>query len=136
LGRVAEEAEIAAELRLDLDDYRRKLNEMEALNIGELDFVRDENDSSVALRYAVASDEESPAVRLERTELERVIASSVDCLPKAEKTVLSLYFYEELTLREIGEVMGVHFSRVSQIKSQAILRLRTSIAKRWPGIGE
>jgi RNA polymerase sigma factor for flagellar operon FliA len=48
--------------------------------------------------------------------------------------VLSLYFYEELTLREIGEIMDLHFSRVSQIKSQAILRLRNAIAKRWPGV--
>jgi RNA polymerase sigma factor for flagellar operon FliA len=135
LGRTPEEAEIAAELNLSIDDYRHKLNEMEALNIGELDFVRDENDLPVALKYAAASEEDSPAVRLERGELERLMASSLDRLPKAEKTVLSLYFYEELTLKEIGEVMGVHFSRVSQIKTQAILRLRASIAKRWPGAG-
>jgi len=135
LGRTPEEAEIAAELNLNIDDYRHKLGEMEALNIGELDFIRDENDHPIALKYVAASDEESPAVRLERTEFERLIAASLDRLPKAEKTVLSLYFYEELTLREIGEVMGVHFSRISQIKTQAILRLRASIAKRWPGVG-
>jgi RNA polymerase sigma factor for flagellar operon FliA len=134
LGRTPEEAEVAAELSLTIDDYRQKLGEMEALNIGELDFIRDENDAPIALRYA-ASGEESPAVQLERTELERLMASSLDRFPKAEKTVLSLYFYEELTLREIGEVMGVHFSRVSQIKTQAILRLRTSIARQWPGVG-
>jgi RNA polymerase sigma factor for flagellar operon FliA len=79
------------------------------------------------------SEEESPAVALERTELERLIAASIDRMPKSEKTVLSLYFFEELTLREIAEVMGVHLSRVSQIKSQAILRLRTAIGRNWPG---
>ena len=73
---------------------------------------------------------------LERAELERLIASSIDRIPKVEKTVLSLYFYEELTLREIAEIMGIHLSRVSQIKSQAILRLRTAMAKRWPGVRE
>jgi RNA polymerase sigma factor for flagellar operon FliA len=134
LGRTPEEAEVAAELDLSIEDYRQKLTEIEALNIGELDFIRDQNDVPVALKYIAASDEESPAVRLERTELERVMANVIDRLPRAEKTVLSLYFYEELTLREIGEVMGVHFSRVSQIKTQAILRLRTSLAQHWPGV--
>jgi len=133
LGRVPEEAEIAAELNLSIDDYRHKLTEMETLNIGELEFVREENDTPVILKYAVSA-EESPEVRMERSELERLIASSIDRIPKVEKTVLSLYFYEELTLREIAEVMGIHLSRVSQIKSQAILRLRTALSKRWPGV--
>ncbi len=134
LGRVPEEAEIAAELELSVDDYRQKLTEMEALNIGELEFIRDANETPVILKYTASSEEDSPALTLERAELERLIASSIDRIPKVEKTVLSLYFYEELTLREIAEVMGIHLSRVSQIKSQAILRLRTSLAKRWPGV--
>lgn len=132
LGRTPEEEEIAAELNLSLDEYRQKLTEMEALNIGELEFARDEKETPVILKYK-AADENGPDITMERAELERLIASSIDRIPKAEKTVLSLYFYEELTLREIADVMGVHLSRVSQIKSQAILRLRTSIVKRWPG---
>ena len=134
LGRVPEEAEIAGEVSLSVDEYRQKLTEMEGLNIGELEFTRDDNETSVILKYAASAGEESPAVTLERAELERLIASSIDRIPKVEKTVLSLYFYEELTLREIAEVMGIHLSRVSQIKSQAILRLRTAMVKRWPGV--
>jgi len=134
LGRVPEEAEIAGELSLSVDGYRQKLTEMEGLNIGELEFTRDENETPVILKYVSSGEEESPAVTLERAELERLIASSIDRIPKVEKTVLSLYFYEELTLREIAEVMGIHLSRVSQIKSQAILRLRTAMVKRWPGV--
>jgi RNA polymerase sigma factor for flagellar operon FliA len=134
LGRAPEEEEIARELNLTLDEYRQKLTEMEALNIGELDFTRDEKDTPVILKYTAAADENSPEVTMERAELERLIASAIDRIPKVEKTVLSLYFHEELTLREIAGVMGIHLSRVSQIKSQAILRLRTSIVKRWPGV--
>ena len=133
LARVPEEAEIAEELHLTVADYRQKLLEMAALNIGELEFVRDDSDASLVLKYTASTDEDSPAVRLERAELEHLIATSIDRIPKGEKTVLSLYFYEELTLREIAEIMGIHLSRVSQIKSQAILRLRTSLAKNWPG---
>ena len=134
LGRVPEEAEIAGEVSLSIDEYRQKLTEMEGLNIGELEFTRDGNDTPVILKYAASTEEESPAVTLERAELERLIALAIDRIPKVEKTVLSLYFYEELTLREIAEVMGIHLSRVSQIKSQAILRLRTAMVKRWPGV--
>ncbi len=133
LGRAPEEAEIAQELGLDIDEYRRKLTEIEALNIGEMEYVRDEHKTSAVLKYTASAEAESPAVTLERAELERLISVSIDRIPKVEKTVLSLYFYEELNLREIAEVMGIHLSRVSQIKSQAILRLRTSIARRWPG---
>jgi RNA polymerase sigma factor for flagellar operon FliA len=61
------------------------------------------------------------------------MAACLDGIPKVEKTILGLYFHEELTLKEIGEIMGMHFSRVSQIKSQAILRLRAAIGRRWPG---
>lgn len=133
LGRIPEESEIAAELHLNIEDYRKKLAEIDVLNIGELEFLRDEDDAPALLRYAASPEEDSPAVTLERAELERLIANCVDRIPKVERTVLSLYFYEELTLREIAEVMGVHLSRVSQIKTQAILRLRTSLGKRWPG---
>lgn len=133
LGRAPEESDIAAQLGIPVEEYRDKLNEVAALDIGELQYARNEQDSPTLLQYAV-SNEESPEVTLERTELEKLIASAIDRIPGPERTVLSLYFFEELTLREIAEVMGIHLSRVSQIKSQAILRLRTAIARRWPGV--
>ena len=52
-------------------------------------------------------------------------------MPKSERTVLSLYYYEELNLREIGEVMGMHLSRVAQLRTQAILRLRSHMERVW-----
>ena len=73
-----------------------------------------------------------PSALLERSELERILAEGIDRLPEIERTVLSLYYRDELTLREIATVVGLHESRVSQLKSQAILRLRTSLAGSWP----
>jgi RNA polymerase sigma factor for flagellar operon FliA len=131
-GRTPEEAEIAAELGIGVEEYRQQLLEIEGLNVGEMEYVRDEKDAPALLQYA-ATEDETPYAALERNELERLITASIDRIPKVEKTVLGLYFYEELTLREIAEVMGVHLSRVSQIKTQAVLRLRTSIGKTWPG---
>src|SRR6202012_3368041 len=110
LGRIPEESEIAGELGLTVDEYRQRLTGIEGLNIGEMEFLGSERDSPAMLRYTAAQGEESPAVTLERNELEKLIAASIDRMPKGEKTVLSLYFYEELTLREIADVMGVHLS--------------------------
>jgi RNA polymerase sigma factor for flagellar operon FliA len=133
-GRAPEEAEIAAELGMPVEEYRTKLGEVAALDIGELEFLRDERETPILLKYVSTPDEDSPAMQLEKVELERLIAGAIDRIPVAERTVLSLYFYEELTLREIAEIMGIHFSRVSQIKSQAIMRLRNAIGQRWPGV--
>lgn len=132
LGRVPEEAEVAAELGMPVEEYRQKLGEVAALDIGELEFLRDERESPILLKYVSTPEEDSPAIQLEKSELEKLIASAIDRIPQVERTVLSLYFYEELTLREIADIMGIHFSRVSQIKSQAVLRLRNAIGQRWP----
>lgn len=133
-GRAPEEAEIAAELAMPVEEYRTKLGEVAALDIGELEFLRDERETPILMKYVATPDEDSPAQQLEKVELERLIASAIDRIPASERTVLSLYFYEELTLREIADIMGIHFSRVSQIKSQAILRLRNAISQRWPAV--
>ena len=69
---------------------------------------------------------------LEKAELERLLAESIDQIPPMERTILSLYYHEELTLREIAEVVQLHESRISQLKSQAILRLRARLAAQWP----
>jgi RNA polymerase sigma factor for flagellar operon FliA len=132
--RTPDEAEIAAELGISVEMYRQRLGEVAGLDIGELEFVRDERENPVLMKYVSTPDDDSPALQLEKAELERLVAGCIDGIPKIERTVLGLYFQEELTLKEIGEVMGLHYSRVSQIKSQAILRLRNAIARRWPGV--
>jgi RNA polymerase sigma factor for flagellar operon FliA len=134
LGRAPEESEIAAELGMPVEEYRRRLTEVAALEIGELEFLQDDREMPVLVRYVASPEDQSPFQQLERAELERLVSGALEGIPKTERTVLSLYFYEELTLKEIGEIMGLHFTRVSQIKSQAILRLRNAIAKRWPGV--
>ena len=73
-----------------------------------------------------------PSTLLEKSELERLLAESIDGIPAIERQVLSLYYREELTLREIAQVVHLHESRISQLKSQAILRLRSHLAASWP----
>ena len=69
---------------------------------------------------------------LERSELERILSHEIDGIPEMERTVLGLYYRDELTLREIAQVVNLHESRISQLKTQAILRLRARLSEQWP----
>ena len=71
---------------------------------------------------------QAPTTALDRSEMKEMIADSISRLPEREKLVITLYYYEELTLREIGEVLGVTESRVSQLHTKAILRLKARLS--------
>jgi RNA polymerase sigma factor for flagellar operon FliA len=130
--RAPAEEEIAAELGLSMDEYREWLVDVRGLNLGRLEANSPDEEGRDLLRF-ISDDEESwPNRLLERRELERLLAGAIDKMPQVERTILSLYYHKELTLREIAKVVRLHESRVSQLKSQAILRLRAYIEKRWP----
>jgi RNA polymerase sigma factor for flagellar operon FliA len=129
-GRPASEDEIATELNLSLEDYREWLVELEHVQIGEFD--PSSPSPGTVLRRLADDHENLPSVVLERAELERLLGASIGNLPKVERTVLALYYKEELNLREIAAIMDLHLSRISQLKSQAVLRLRAAMQKRWP----
>jgi len=130
LGRAPAEDEIAAELKIGLEEYQQWLYEASGLTIGSLE-VGSENQDGDLLNYIPDSQETLPSKKFERAELERLLASAIEQMPKMERTVLSLYYQEEATLREIAEITNLHLSRIAQLKSQAILRLRTYMERRW-----
>ena len=133
LHRVPTEDEIAEELHLSLDEYHEWLIETRGLNLGTLEAASPDEEHGRDLLQFISDDEsEWPSRLLERSELHKLLADAITKMPEIEKTVLSLYYKEELTLREIAQVINLHESRVSQLKSQAILRLRTHMAERWP----
>ncbi len=130
--RMPAEEEIAAQLNLSVSDYQDWLSEVRGLTLGSLENAGTEEDGCDLLRYLADSDEQWPSQIVERAELERLLAEAIEKMPQLEKTVLSLYYYEEMTLREIAKIVDLHESRISQLKSQAILRLRSYMQKRWP----
>lgn len=132
LHRAPTEEEIAQELSLSLEEYHDWLVDIRGVNLGSLEASGPEEDSRNLLKY-ISDDEESwPSRLLERSELQRLLAEAIEKMPKTERIVISLYYHEELTLREIAKVINLHESRISQLKSQAILRLRSYLEKRWP----
>jgi len=132
LHRSPTEDEIARELGISLEEYHVWLVEVRGVNIGSLEFAGGDDDSRDLLQFISDKEEDWPSQLVERAELERLLASAIEKMPAVERTVLSLYYHEELTLREIASVLDLHESRVSQLKSQAILRLRTYMERRWP----
>ena len=128
------EEEIAIELGITVDEYHEWLVEIRGLNVASLEYAGSEQGRDL-LHYLPDASDNLPSTLLERSELERLLASSIDRIPDIERTVLSLYFHEELTLREIAQVVNLHESRISQLKSQAILRLRGQMAAQWPVSG-
>jgi RNA polymerase sigma factor for flagellar operon FliA len=135
LKRTPTEDEIAAQLGLSLEEYYEWLVEIRGLSLGSLEAASSEEDQNRdLLRYLSGDEEEWPSRVLERSELQKLLADAITRMPEIERTVLSLYYYEELTLREISKIVRLHESRISQLKSQAILRLRSYMERRWPAV--
>jgi len=122
--------EIAAELEISVEEYHDWLVEIRGLNVASLEYAG--TDHGKDLLHYLPDSGDLPSEALERSELERLLARTIEGIPAIERTVLSLYYTEELTLREIAQVVNLHESRISQLKSQAILRLRGSMAEQWP----
>lgn len=135
LQRSPVEEEIAQELGLTIEEYYDWLVEVRGLNLGSLESSGNEEGRDL-LRFIADREDQWPSHLLERKELERLLAEAIRKLPKMERTVLGFYYQEELTLREIARIVDLHESRISQLKSQAILRLRGYLRKRWPNLGE
>lgn len=127
LGRDAQDAEIAAELDLPLDEYHAMLADTNSSRLFSYEETFGDEDSNIDASES-SSAFASPLEGLQRESLKHALVQAITQLPEREKLVLALYYDEELNLKEIGQVLGVSESRVSQIHSQAALRLRTRLA--------
>ncbi len=132
LARVPTDEEIAAKLGLTTEELDESLSEIGRSSIAALDelwTISGTSGDQVALIDTIEDPEApDPQGSLSQTELREAIADAIARLPEREKLVVTLYYYEELTLREIGEVLGVTESRVSQLHTKAILRLKARLA--------
>jgi len=126
--RAPSEQEIAKEMELTLAEYQLLLGDLKGLEIGSLHMERSEDSGDEELAYIPGSPDEDPLFRCLKGEMKQRLADAIDELPEKERLVLTLYYYEELTMKEIGLTLSVVESRVSQIHSSAVLRLRTALA--------
>lgn len=135
LGRPASESEIAKSLKMSLSDYQEMLSEgggHQLLYYEDFHEQGEEGSDSFLDRYAV--DDADPLRSLLDTGFRQAVIDAIDNLPPREKMLMGLYYEEELNLKEIGAVMGVSESRVSQLHTQAVSRLRAALREQlWTG---
>jgi RNA polymerase sigma factor for flagellar operon FliA len=127
LGRAPSEQEIANEMGIALAEYQSLLGDLKGLEIGSLHMERSEDSGDEELAYVPGSPEDDPLFHCLKGEMRQRLTDAIDDLPEKERMVLTLYYYEELTMKEIGLTLGVVESRVSQIHSSAVLRLRAAL---------
>ena len=131
LGRAPTDEEIAGKVGITVVELEDSLSDISRSSIAALDelwSVSGEGDQVSLLDTLEDPESIRPADALDETELREILGDAIARLPEREKLVITLYYYEELTLREIGEVLGVTESRISQLHTKAILRLKSRLA--------
>jgi RNA polymerase sigma factor for flagellar operon FliA len=127
IGHAPGEGEVAAEMGVSLDDYQQLLGDLKGLEIGTLHMERNEDSGEEELAYVPGRPDEDPLFRCLRGELEERLSDAIAHLPDRERLVMTLYYYEEMTMREIGLALGVVESRVSQVHAAAVVHLRSAL---------
>jgi RNA polymerase sigma factor for flagellar operon FliA len=128
LGRAPADHEIAAAMGIDLEELQQLTGELKSLEVGSLNDAHSRDEDDEELEYVATPVEEDPLFLCLASESRQRLIDAIEELPEKERLVLTLYYYEELTMREIGMTIGVVESRVSQIHSSAVKRLRKLLA--------
>jgi RNA polymerase sigma factor FliA len=137
-GRSPGDLEIAQHLQMDLASYQQLLGELKGLEIGTLHSERSEDSGEEELVYLPNRPEDDPLFRYLHAEMRDRLTDAIGDLPERERLVMTLYYYEETTMKEIGLILGVVESRISQIHASAVLHLRARLtdfaAQPQPGV--
>jgi RNA polymerase sigma factor for flagellar operon FliA len=124
----ARDADIAAQMGVSLHEYNQILQDSVSCRLFSVEELTENEDH----HYEPGTENDNPLSSLERDGFQQALANAILRLPERERLVISLYYDDELNLREIGEVLGISESRVSQILSQTVLRLRSRLSD-WTG---
>jgi RNA polymerase sigma factor for flagellar operon FliA len=129
LGRSASENEVASSLGIDLDEFYYLLSQVKGISMVNLDELRSGSDSDQPAYGDIFEDvkAENPFASLKSRELCQAVADCIGNLPEKERLVISLYYYEDLNMKEIGNVLGITESRVCQIHTKSVARLRSKL---------
>jgi len=130
LRRLPEDEEVAKEMDMSLDQFYRTLDETKSVpvfSLEDLGIAKESGEQQSLLDCIAGKADADPQTQIRLIELKEIIAKAIDSLPEKERLMVSLYYYEELTMKEIGAVLDITESRVSQIHSKAVLHLRTKL---------
>ncbi len=134
LGRPATDEEVSEAMGENIEDFHELVDQLHGLTIGSFENLSDSEDSENYINYYPDDGSNDPYMKFESNELTRLLAEAIEELPEKERLVLSLYYFEEFTMKEIGALLGVNESRVSQLHTKATLRLRGKLGKLVPDV--
>ncbi|MCK5672457.1 MAG: RNA polymerase sigma factor WhiG [Spirochaetales bacterium] len=137
LGRAASDQELANEMRMTTKEFQKtmmKISGTSILSLNDVWYTGDDNDKVSIVDSIESPSSLNPDIIVEKGEIKRVIVQAITELPEKEKKVLVLYYYEDLTLKEIGKILEVTESRISQLHTKAIMRLRSKLTNIKKGI--
>ncbi len=123
-GRKARETEVAEEMSLSLEEYQKIAREASTARVLSCEEMLDDEGRAY---LDIPSPEDDPSIHLQKMDRQRLVAEKIRELPEREKLMMSLYYEQELNLKEIGAILGVSESRVSQIHGQALARIRAQL---------
>jgi RNA polymerase sigma factor for flagellar operon FliA len=128
LGREPKDEEIAEKLEMTLDEVRELIRKSSILTLVSFDdyLAQNHEEALVAVNNSAV---ETPESNYDRKELREILSAAIDKLSEQEKKVVILYYFEELTLKEISHIMGVSESRISQVHSKAVIKLQSKLGK-------
>lgn len=129
LGRNPSSEEVAEAMGMDLEKYFQLIEEVHSLSFMSLDDFQEDDDGGTFgfLNFLSDNGTENPQNQMMAKQLLQSLGEAIEALPEKERIVITLYYYEELNLKEIGEVLGLTESRISQLHSQAVIRLKVKM---------
>ncbi len=132
LSRPPTDKEVCEAMEITLEEFYELMDQIKGLNIGSFQDMPgqdDDKNSEPLVKYVPDAPQMDPFFIFHRSEIQSILGTAIETLPKKERLVVSLYYFDEMTMKEIGKVLGVNESRVSQLHTKAMLRLRTKLRR-------
>jgi RNA polymerase sigma factor for flagellar operon FliA len=129
-GRAATDEEVAAHLGMPLEELHKNLDDLKGVTLGSFVDAGEDGEGEGLIGFIADPDADDPQETFQTRELKAILKDAVDLLPKKERFVVQLYYFDELTMKEIGTLLNITESRVSQLHTKSMLRLRGKLVER------
>jgi RNA polymerase sigma factor for flagellar operon FliA len=130
MGRAATDEEVALHLGIPLEELHKNLDDLKGVTLGTFVEVGEDGEGESLISYVPNPDAEDPSQTFQASEIKEILLEAMNVLPKKEKFVVQLYYFDELTMKEIGTLLNITESRVSQLHTKAMLRLRGKLLEK------
>jgi RNA polymerase sigma factor for flagellar operon FliA len=130
MGRAATDEEVAQHLGMPLEELHKNLDDLKGVTLGTFVEVGEDGEGESLISFVPDPDAEDPSQTFQASEIKEILRDAMEVLPKKEKFVVQLYYFDELTMKEIGTLLNITESRVSQLHTKAMLRLRGKLLEK------